>query len=75
MTGIHTSAYGRDLADGVNLASLLRLLLQLPGEFRLRLSSVEPAEVTAELLEVLASPRICRHLHLPLQSGDDGSWP
>ncbi len=71
LTGIHTSAYGRDLADGVNLASLLRLLLQLPGEFRLRLSSVEPAEVTAELLEVLASTRICRHLHLPLQSGDD----
>lgn len=72
LTGVHTSAYGRDLPDGVSLASLLRLLLQLPGEFRLRLSSVEPAEVTGELLEVLASPRICRHLHLPLQSGDDG---
>ena len=71
LTGVHTSAYGRDLADGVNLASLLRLLLQLPGEFRLRLSSVEPAEAPDELLDVLASPRICRHLHLPLQSGDD----
>ncbi len=71
LTGVHTSAYGKDLPDGVNLASLLRLLLQSPGEFRLRLSSVEPAEVTAELLEVLASGRICRHLHLPLQSGDD----
>jgi len=71
LTGVHTSAYGKDLPDGVNLASLLRLLLQLPGEFRLRLSSVEPADVTAELLEVLASRRICRHLHLPLQSGED----
>ena len=71
LTGVHTSAYGKDLPDGVNLASLLRLLLRLPGEFRLRLSSVEPAEVTAELLEVLDSERICRHLHLPLQSGDD----
>jgi threonylcarbamoyladenosine tRNA methylthiotransferase MtaB len=48
------------------------MLLQLPGEFRLRLSSVEPAEAPDELLDVLASPRICRHLHLPLQSGDDG---
>jgi threonylcarbamoyladenosine tRNA methylthiotransferase MtaB len=71
LTGVHTSAYGRDLTGGVNLASLLRLLLQVSGEFRLRLSSVEPAEVTDELLEVLASSRICRHLHLPLQSGDD----
>jgi threonylcarbamoyladenosine tRNA methylthiotransferase MtaB len=71
LTGVHTSAYGRDLTGGVNLAFLLRLLLQVSGEFRLRLSSVEPAEVTDELLEVLASPRICRHLHLPLQSGDD----
>jgi threonylcarbamoyladenosine tRNA methylthiotransferase MtaB len=72
LTGVHASAYGRDLTDGINLASLLRLLLQLPGEFRLRLSSVEPAEAPDELLEVLAAPRICRHLHLPLQSGDDG---
>lgn len=71
LTGVHTSAYGRDLPGGVNLASLLRLLLRLPGEYRLRLSSVEPAEVTGELLEAMASPRICRHLHLPLQSGDD----
>jgi threonylcarbamoyladenosine tRNA methylthiotransferase MtaB len=71
LTGVHTSAYGRDLADGSNLASLLRMLLEVPGEFRLRLSSVEPAEVSDELVDVLASPRICRHLHLPLQSGDD----
>jgi threonylcarbamoyladenosine tRNA methylthiotransferase MtaB len=72
LTGVHASAYGRDLTDGSNLASLLRLLLQQTGEFRLRLSSVEPAEAPDELLDVLAAPRICRHLHLPLQSGDDG---
>ncbi len=72
LTGIHTSAYGRDLGGGVTLASLLRELLELPGEFRIRLSSVEPGEVTGELLEVLASsPKACRHLHIPLQSGDD----
>ncbi len=73
LTGIHTSAYGRDLADGIDLAVLLRMLSSLPGEFRLRLSSVEPADVSEELLEVMASSeRICRHLHIPLQSGDDG---
>ncbi len=72
LTGIHTSAYGRDLPGAVTLAGLLKELVLLPGEFRLRLSSVEPGEVTEELLEVMAgSPRICRHLHIPLQSGDD----
>lgn len=72
LTGIHTSTYGQDLPEGVTLTGLLQQLLQLSGEFRFRLSSVEPGEVTEELLEVMASsPRICRHLHIPLQSGDD----
>ncbi|AFV12302.1 methylthiotransferase YqeV [Thermacetogenium phaeum DSM 12270] len=72
LTGVHTSAYGKDLGGGVNLPRLLRELVELPGNFRIRLSSVEPAEVTEELLELLAtSPRLCRHLHIPLQSGDD----
>lgn len=72
LTGIHTSAYGRDLGEKVSLASLLRELLEVPGEFRIRLSSVEPGEVSDELLDVVASsPKACRHLHIPLQSGDD----
>ncbi|MGB9791099.1 MAG: tRNA (N(6)-L-threonylcarbamoyladenosine(37)-C(2))-methylthiotransferase MtaB [Thermacetogeniaceae bacterium] len=72
LTGIHTSAYGRDLTGGVTLAGLLRDVSGIPGEFRLRLSSVEPADVTEELLEIMASSKkICRHLHIPLQSGDD----
>lgn len=73
LTGIHTSAYGRDLSGDVTLAGLLHTLVELPGEFRLRLSSVEPADVSDELLDVMASSKkICRHLHIPLQSGDDG---
>ncbi|MGB4503630.1 MAG: tRNA (N(6)-L-threonylcarbamoyladenosine(37)-C(2))-methylthiotransferase MtaB [Syntrophaceticus sp.] len=72
LTGVHTSAYGKDLAENVNLASLLRDLVKLPGNFRIRLSSVEPVDVSEELLEVLASSsRFCRHLHIPLQAGDD----
>jgi threonylcarbamoyladenosine tRNA methylthiotransferase MtaB len=72
LSGVHTSAYGKDLGGGITLASLLQKLVELPGDFRLRLSSVEPGEVTEELLDVLASsPHICRHLHIPLQSGDD----
>lgn len=72
LTGVHTSAYGRDLKGEVDLTALLKMIGELPGDFRVRLSSVEPADVTDELLQVVASsPRFCRHLHLPLQSGND----
>jgi len=74
LTGIHTSAYGRDLGGGVDLAGLLeRVARVLPSPVRVRLSSLEPHEITPRLVEVLASsPLFCRHLHVPLQSGDDG---
>jgi len=72
VTGINTGAYGCDLKDGTDLAELLNLLVQLPGLVRLRLSSVEPQEITDALVEAIAvNKKICRHLHIPLQSGDD----
>lgn len=74
LTGIHTGSYGRDLSKGaVSLAGLLRKLAKIPGLPRIRLGSVDPNDVTLELVEALmASPIFCRHLHVPLQSGDDG---
>ncbi|MCG9967043.1 tRNA (N(6)-L-threonylcarbamoyladenosine(37)-C(2))-methylthiotransferase MtaB [Pelotomaculum terephthalicicum JT] len=72
LTGIHTGSYGEDLADGVTLAGLLNRLVLIPGLSRVRLSSLEPNDITPELVEILAgSPVFCRHLHIPLQSGDD----
>ncbi|MBD3163464.1 MAG: MiaB/RimO family radical SAM methylthiotransferase [Candidatus Eisenbacteria bacterium] len=72
LTGIHTAAYGAD-RGGPNLAGLLRRLLAVERLERIRLNSLEPQWVDAELLDTLASsPRFCRHLHLPLQSGDAG---
>src|SRR5215813_4967883 len=57
---------------GVHLGHLLERLADLPGEFRIRLSSLEAAEVRDDLVRVLAGhPRICPHLHLCLQSGSD----
>jgi threonylcarbamoyladenosine tRNA methylthiotransferase MtaB len=55
------------------LSTLLRQLARLPGEFRLRISSIEATEVTHELLAVMAdhADRICPHLHICLQSGSD----
>jgi threonylcarbamoyladenosine tRNA methylthiotransferase MtaB len=78
LTGIHLGHYGIDLCRGrprpqwVRLWHLLERLLALPGDFRIRLSSLEAAEVRDDLVRVLAEqPRLCPHLHVCLQSGSD----
>ncbi|MBI1987756.1 MAG: tRNA (N(6)-L-threonylcarbamoyladenosine(37)-C(2))-methylthiotransferase MtaB [Nitrospinae bacterium] len=71
LTGVHLGSYGADLGDGVNLAGLLRRLRGVDRLQKVRLSSIEPREFTEELIEEVATnPKICRHLHIPLQSGD-----
>lgn len=79
-TGIHIGDYGHDLtgsipADG-SAESFIRLLddvFNLPGINRVRISSLEPAELTLGLVQLLAKYEslFCDHLHLPLQSGSD----
>ncbi len=72
LTGIHTGAYGREPGGRMKLPELLREIAALPGLARLRLSSLEPRDITPEILELMASgPPFCRHIHVPLQSGDD----
>jgi threonylcarbamoyladenosine tRNA methylthiotransferase MtaB len=79
LTGIHLGHYGVDFnrgrlrQDWVRLARLLERLCQLPGQFRVRLSSIEATEVTTELIDVMAAfpQRVCGHLHVCLQSGSD----
>ena len=74
LTGIHLGHYGADFDQaGLNLVDLLRRIVVLEGEFRVRLSSIEAAEVTPKLLDVMADHprRICPHLHIPMQSGSD----
>jgi threonylcarbamoyladenosine tRNA methylthiotransferase MtaB len=59
--------------SGHSLTDLIRRIMTLNGEFRLRLSSIEAAEVTPELLDIMAEhpQRICPHLHIPMQSGSE----
>jgi len=72
LVGIHRGRYGTDLPGPVALEDLVEDLLSLSGGFRLRLSSIEPMEVSPRLIGLLASAkRICPHLHIPLQSGSD----
>lgn len=73
LTGVHLGTYGRDLQPRGELVALLGALLPELGPARLRLGSVDPHEVGPALIDLLAADRrLCRHLHLPVQSGDDG---
>jgi len=71
LTGVHLGTYGHDLPESSGITGLLKELLLKTGIHRIRLSSLEIGEISDELLELLKDPRICRHLHLPLQSGSD----
>lgn len=87
VTGVLVGAYGRDNVDfrrgsakeslrvinqqEPDLADVLIRLTQVPGIERVRLSSIEPTQVTDRLLNAFANEqKLCRHLHIPLQSGD-----
>lgn len=72
LTGIHLGKYGSEIPGHPGLADILQLVLDNTSSARLRLSSLEPTEVTDELLAIMAAdPRVARHFHLPLQSGSD----
>jgi len=70
LTGIHIGTYGLDLPNRTDLTSLLAKMFAIRGPARIRLSSIEPNEITAEIINYLGQG-LCRHLHIPLQSGDD----
>jgi len=73
LTGVDITSWGQDLADQPSLGRLVRNILhQVPQLQRLRLSSIDPAEIDRELLDVLGDdPRLMPHLHLSVQHGDD----
>jgi threonylcarbamoyladenosine tRNA methylthiotransferase MtaB len=72
LTGIHIGAYGNDLQPSSTLVELLGRIEQETEVARLRLGSIEPNEISEELVGLIsASKIICPHLHIPLQSGDD----
>src|SRR5215831_8836109 len=72
LTGINLGCF-RDRAAGFDLARLVRELGEVPGLERLRLSSIEINHVSTELVAAIReTPAVASHLHVPLQSGDDG---
>ena len=79
LTGIHLGHYGvdwnraRSKDQWTRLSHLVAGIAELPGDFRVRLSSIEATEVTRELIAVMADfpERVCPHLHISMQSGSD----
>ncbi|HEY0493963.1 MAG TPA: MiaB/RimO family radical SAM methylthiotransferase [Candidatus Dormibacteraeota bacterium] len=69
LTGVDLGAFGRE--SGGSLASLVRRLLEAIFPARLRLSSINANDFTDELVQLVGSENLCRHLHIPLQSGSD----
>ncbi len=69
LTGTKLGSYNY---EGVSLSGLLRHILTQTGVARLRLSSLQPQEISPELIRLWLDNRLCRHFHLSLQSGSDG---
>ncbi|HWI63567.1 MAG TPA: tRNA (N(6)-L-threonylcarbamoyladenosine(37)-C(2))-methylthiotransferase MtaB [Symbiobacteriaceae bacterium] len=70
LTGIHLGSYGKDYKHEFTLAQVVEQIAEIEGIDRIRLSSLEPKHVSEHLLSLLESnPKVCRHLHLSLQSG------
>jgi threonylcarbamoyladenosine tRNA methylthiotransferase MtaB len=68
LTGVNVGDYGK--SSGKNLYNVLTSLISLEGDFRIRISSIEPNLLTDEIIDLTASSdKICRHFHIPLQSG------
>ena len=69
LTGVHLGSWGHDLSPKDSLAHMVKKILEETDVPRIRLSSVEPWDISPEFFQLWENPRLCRQLHLPLQSG------
>jgi tRNA-2-methylthio-N6-dimethylallyladenosine synthase len=73
LLGQNVNAYGHDLGPGSDLSELLHMLSELGGLYRIRFLTNHPKDMSVALLQSMAElPKVCRHVCLPLQAGDDG---
>lgn len=72
LLGQNVNSYGKNSPGSVNFPQLLRMINELPGDFKIRFMTSHPKDCTKELLETMAEcKKVARHLHLPFQSGND----
>ena len=72
LLGQNVNSYGRDLGGGTDFSDLLRMVNAIPGKFRIRFMTSHPKDATEKLFRTMAACEKCaRHLHLPVQAGND----
>ncbi len=72
LLGQNVNSYGKGSADGVNFPRLLKMVNDLPGDFKIRFMTSHPKDCTKDLLDTMARcEKVARHLHLPFQSGNN----
>ena len=71
LTGVHLASWGQDFEQPQHLSDLIEVLLRRTTVPRIRLSSLEPWDLNKEFIALFQHPRLCPHLHLPLQAGSD----
>ena len=72
LLGQNVNSYGKGLDEPCSFARLLRMVNAIPGDFRIRFMTSHPKDCTHELLDAMAEcDKVCKHLHLPVQSGSD----
>ena len=70
LLGQNVNSYGKDLSEGVDFADLLKMISDIPGDFRIRFMTSHPRDASKKLFDTMAaSPKIAKQLHLPFQSG------
>lgn len=72
LLGQNVNSYGKGLEEQIDFADLLKLLCAVPGDYHIRFMTSHPKDAGHKLIDVIAAePKLCKHLHLPVQSGSD----
>ena len=72
LLGQNVNSYGKNLEDGICFSQLLRRINDIPGDFQIRFMTSHPKDATRELIDTIAEcDKICKHLHLPVQCGNN----
>ena len=72
LLGQNVNSYGKGLEEQIDFADLLNLLCSVPGDYHIRFMTSHPKDASRKLIDTIAAqPRICKHLHLPVQCGSD----
>lgn len=70
LLGQNVNSYGKGLGEGLDFSDLLQLLCEVPGEYRVRFMTSHPKDATRKMIDTMAAnDHLCKHLHLPVQSG------